>query len=225
VVLPLNRLIMNEMEERVNHVVLLGDSIFDNVSYVPDGLPVIDLLRQALPGNWQATLLAVDGSVCANVHEQIDCLAETTSCVVISCGGNDALQASGIVQEPVETVGDALLRLADMRAEFRTQYRRLLDAAQRACPHVAVCTIYEAIPDLTRDLQTALAFFNEVILCEAAKSKLPVIDLRVICDSPADFSTVSSIEPSEQGGRKIASAISRLVSGGESWPRSSLMFI
>jgi len=30
----------------MNHVVLLGDSIFDNASYVPDGPPVIDQLRQ-----------------------------------------------------------------------------------------------------------------------------------------------------------------------------------
>jgi hypothetical protein len=44
-----------------NHVVLLGDSIFDNATYVPGELPVIDQLRQNLPKGWQATLAAVDG--------------------------------------------------------------------------------------------------------------------------------------------------------------------
>ena len=33
----------------MGHVVLLGDSIFDNARYVPDRPPVIDQLRQALP--------------------------------------------------------------------------------------------------------------------------------------------------------------------------------
>lgn len=39
---------------------------------------------------------------------------------------------------------------------------------------------------------------------------LPLIDLRLVCDDPADYA--NPIEPSEAGGRKIAAAIVRLVS-------------
>ena len=47
----------------MKHVVLLGDSIFDNASYVPGQPPVIEQLRSQLPPSWAATLLAVDGDV------------------------------------------------------------------------------------------------------------------------------------------------------------------
>jgi hypothetical protein len=43
----------------MSHVVLLGDSIFDNARYVPGRPAVIEQVRQALPRHWQATLLAI----------------------------------------------------------------------------------------------------------------------------------------------------------------------
>jgi hypothetical protein len=43
----------------MSHVVLLGDSIFDNARYVPGRPAVIEQVRQALPRPWQATLLAI----------------------------------------------------------------------------------------------------------------------------------------------------------------------
>ena len=54
----------------MKHVVLLGDSIFDNASYVPGKQPVIDQLRGQLPTSWEATLLAVDGDVTKDVLKQ-----------------------------------------------------------------------------------------------------------------------------------------------------------
>ena len=44
------------------HIVLLGDSIFDNGSYVPGGVSVIEHVRQKLPANSRASLMAVDGA-------------------------------------------------------------------------------------------------------------------------------------------------------------------
>ena len=38
----------------MGHVVLLGDSIFDNGRYVPGEPAVIDQLRSALPKGWTA---------------------------------------------------------------------------------------------------------------------------------------------------------------------------
>lgn len=51
----------------MRHVVLLGDSIFDNARYVPDRPPVIEQLQKALPPGWRASLLAVDGAVTEDV--------------------------------------------------------------------------------------------------------------------------------------------------------------
>ena len=55
-----------------------------------------------------------------------------------------------------------------------------------------------------------LAALNDVILREAFTRRLPLIDLRLVCRSEADFESV--IEPSAVGGAKIAGAIARLLS-------------
>ncbi len=51
------------------HVVLLGDSIFDNAVYVPGEPSVIEHLRRILPRDWDATLLAIDGATNAELIE------------------------------------------------------------------------------------------------------------------------------------------------------------
>jgi hypothetical protein len=51
------------MGESRGHIVLLGDSIFDNGAYVSGGPDVVAQLRSRLPQGWEATLLAVDGAV------------------------------------------------------------------------------------------------------------------------------------------------------------------
>ena len=58
---------------------------------------------------------------------------------------------------------------------------------------------------------TALSVFNDVILREAFSAKVPVIDLRLLCDDALDYSSVSPIEPSVAGGEKIVRAIVSVV--------------
>ncbi len=42
----------------MKHIVLLGDSILDNKSYVRGGLDVVSHLRQQMPSEWEATFRA-----------------------------------------------------------------------------------------------------------------------------------------------------------------------
>jgi hypothetical protein len=79
------------------HVVLLGDSIFDNAAYVAGGPDVIRQLRPKLPEGWRATLLAVDGAVTSGVPNQLARLPSDASHLAISVGGNDALRHSGLL--------------------------------------------------------------------------------------------------------------------------------
>ena len=77
----------------------------------------------------------------------------------------------------------------------------------------ALCSIYD--PRFTDPLRqrlavTGLALFNDVILRAAFEQGLPVLDLRLICDQDTDFA--NSIEPSDQGGGKIAAATVQLLS-------------
>lgn len=71
----------------MNHFVLLGDSIFDNAAYVGNGPSVAQQVNAQLPGNWQATLLAVDGSTSADVEKQMTRLPFNFSHLVLSVGG------------------------------------------------------------------------------------------------------------------------------------------
>lgn len=196
------------------HIVLLGDSIFDNASYVPAGMDVRTQLESMLHKEHQISLLAQDGSVLADMAGQVRRLQElpaTPDWLVVSCGGNDVLGLVGAMHSPVSSVLEATQLLASWRDGFRRDYRRMLDLTLATGIPVAVATIYDHVPGLAPGLRTALAPFNDVILREAVERSLPVLDLRVVCTESADYASSSPIEPSSQGGRKIAAVIAELV--------------
>ena len=174
----------------MGHIVLLGDSVFDNAAYVGRGQEVLEKLRGHLEPGWQATLLAWDGGVLADVRRQAERLPSDATHLVISAGGNDALGHVGVLGETVATIGEALARLADIRRQFQTHYREMLDALLPLDLPTAICTIYDARfpdPDLRETANTALAVFNDVITREAALRGLPLLDLRVLLDEDADW--------------------------------------
>jgi hypothetical protein len=191
----------------VSHLVLLGDSIFDNASYVPGQLPVEEQLRAHFPRGADVTLVAVDGDRTADVEDQLPSVPADATHLFVSVGGNDALGYSTVLDDGGEGGMQLLARLAGVHAEFRENYRRMLHAVLRLGKATTVCTIYDAIPGLQPVAATALSIFNDVILREAIAAGVPVIDLRLICSEPADYAAVSPIEPSAAGGEKIARAI------------------
>jgi hypothetical protein len=196
----------------MNQVVLLGDSIFDNALYVSAGASVIDHLRKELPPSWKATLLAQDGAVTKNVLDQVRKLPADATHIVVSCGGNDALQHSGhILRAMASSFAEVLTELGNLQEQFQKDYREMLLDVRTYGKPVAVCTVYDAIPDLGKVERTGLCLFNDVILREAFRAKVPVIDLRFVCGSADDYSSVSSIEPSALGGKRISNAIARIV--------------
>jgi hypothetical protein len=102
------------------HLVLLGDSIFDNGSYVGRGQPaVIDQLQsKAKDQGWNATLVAVDGHVLSHVADQIKRVPKDATHVFVSIGGNNALSYMHHLQETVSNVGEALLVLGKIKKKF-----------------------------------------------------------------------------------------------------------
>jgi hypothetical protein len=191
----------------MGHVVLLGDSIFDNARYVPDRPPVIEQVRHDLPAGWKATLLAVDGNITEDVATQMNRLPPDATHLFVSVGGNDALGESGILDQPTNSVRGALEQLQGIGEAFQTRYQDMLRAVLAPGKPVTVCTIYDAIPGLEPADRTALALFNDVILRLAFGAGVAVIDLRLVCDKADDYSPVSPIEPSVIGGAKIARVI------------------
>jgi hypothetical protein len=200
---------------RVNHLVLLGDSIFDNGAYVPGEEPLIDQLREALEDRWYVTQLAVDGHVASDVVGQIDSLPNDATHLIVSVGGNDALQRIDILQRRAEQFVDVISELADIQDIFRTNYRDMFQQVVACRRAAAVCTIYDQIPfpdpQLRRYAMVFLSAFNDCIIREACHFGVPVLDLRQVCHEPGDFSKVSVIEPSCEGALKIAYAVARLL--------------
>lgn len=192
-------------------VVLLGDSIFDNARYVPEGKCVIEHLREQLPAGWQATLLAVDGAVAEDVALQLRRLPEEATDLVVSVGGNDALGVATRLMEPAGSGAAYLERLAAVHGWFTEQYRDMLRGVVATRRQVRVCTIYDAIPSLSAGERAGLCVFNDVIVREALRARVAVLDLRQVCDDRDDYSAMLPIEPSVIGGKKIASAIERVV--------------
>ena len=195
------------------HVVLLGDSIFDNAPYVPDRPAVIDQLRERLPKGWMATLLAVDGDVTGDVSKQLEKLPDDATDLIVSCGGNDALSYWSLLSEPAQSVAEVLDRFSSIREEFRENYRDMLRCVMQTKRNVTVCTVYDCVPGLEAAAHAALSMFNEVILREAVAAQLSIIDLRLVCTEASDYSELSSIEPSHIGGAKIVGVICNLLSG------------
>ena len=194
------------------HIVLLGDSILDNARYTLGGPDIITQVCGILPSGWRASLLAVDGSTTTQVPSQLKNLPDDASHLVLSVGGNDAIMNAQILQSPAKSTADALTALADVTQTFEENYRRAIGSCRERGLPLAVCTIYNGCfpdPAYQKLVSTALMAFNDVILRVAIERSLPVIDLRYVCSSPADYA--NPIEPSSVGGAKIARAIVNVV--------------
>jgi len=205
---------------KYNAIHLWGDSIFDNVSYVSHSSECVTASLQTLLNKRVPTMppavrnCAVDGFVTSDFVEKIKDYPKQDSSVaaVLSIGGNNALQFAHRLDESATTISHALTMLAEDMRQFQIDYDEALDALLNvyALPDVAVCTIYDTIPDIPGFVGSAerqgLALFNDIIVKSAHKRKIKIIDLRsnftLECYSP-----MSPIEPSAIGSGVIASMI------------------
>lgn len=197
------------------HIVLLGDSIFDNAPYT-DGAPdVVSHLRALLPEGWGASLLAVDGSTTADLAPQIAHIEEDVTHAVLSLGGNDALLNSDLLNLPVGSTAEALALFGQRIDAFKASYVAALESLLALGHRTTVCTIYDGNldPAWAPLARVALMVFNDVILRVAFERAIDVIDLRLVCTEVSDYA--NPIEPSGSGGRKIAEAIAVAVGADE----------
>jgi hypothetical protein len=198
----------------MSHLVLLGDSTFDNAAYTAAGPDVVTQLRGQLPPGWTATLAAVDGASADAIAAQVRAAPADATHLVLSVGGNDALMASGLLDEPVYSSADALRLIAASVREFEARYRGAVAACLARGLPLVVCTIYNGDfpdPDYRERAAVALTAINDAIVRTACLHGLDVIDLRAVCDLPQDYA--NPIEPSSAGGAKIARTVARVVTG------------
>lgn len=193
------------------YITLLGDSIFDNAAYVRGGKNTITHLKERLRGRGDgsdAALCAVDGAVAAGVASQLGKVSPETTHLVVSVGGNDALGEIDVLDMKVSRSADVFNSLADRANAFEERYYQMLTKVLDLALPTTLCTIY--YPRMEEPLYqklavAALATFNDVIVRQAIYNGLPLIDLRYVCEDDDDYA--NAIEPSVQGGYKIAQTI------------------
>lgn len=200
------------MEDNQKHITLAGDSIFDNDGYVPNEPGVIAQLRTSIPNNWSAMKIAVDGDCIRHVYSRVENFPDYITDLVLSIGGNDALGYASALNQ-AKSPSDIPGLVAQPAAEFRENYKTLLNHLVSLNCKLHVCTIYTAVPfedPLWRQyVPLALGLFNTIIKEEAKALGVGVVEIDKVCIEDADYSKASPIEPSAIGGQKIVNEIIR----------------
>ena len=124
------------------HIILLGDSIFDNKAYTAGEPDVVTHLSQQLPASWRATLRAVDGATTNQLKAQCSHFPSDASHAVVSIGGNDAIMNSDLLDTPVSSSAESLLLFGQRVSLFESQYRAALGRVHALGLPITVCTIY-----------------------------------------------------------------------------------
>jgi hypothetical protein len=146
--------------------------------------------------------------------------------LVVSVGGNNALEEKKLIEESASSVAEVLDKLAKIKATFAKDYRAMLGGVLAQKLPAAVCTIYEARyqdPTTRKIAGAGLTVFNDVIMREAFARGVPVIDLRLVFDEDSDYA--NDIEPSVKGGAKIAKVIATLVTTHDFTRRRSEVYV
>ena len=140
---------------------------------------------------------------------------EPSDVLVMSAGGNDALGSISLLLDPQPyTISQVLAQFYRIKESFRSAYAATLDALVSYQRPTVVCTVYNPNFDeelLQHTAEATLSIFKDVIMQEAVRRRIPMIDLRLICTEPAHFA--NPIEPSNEGGARIADAIVSAVDG------------
>ena len=130
--------------------------------------------------------------------------------VVLSIGGNDLLQRIDILtSEELVSPVELLEELYREAAAFHDRYQAIL--AQITSPSL-IFTIYNPVfakdpvlAPLQEAAEMAIAIFNDIIQRSTQNAGFDLLELRDLFTEADDYA--NPIEPSDQGGRKLAEAI------------------
>ena len=194
---------------------LLGDSVIDNNPYVHGkDKPVTSHLMEMLP-DWSIDKRAIDGSLIDDViNFQTERLNKSAP-IVLSAGGNNLLKSSDIIQDQTEmTFNQAMLILKPITDSFKRDYELLLNHLNNP----SLCfTIYNPafnhydetgfMSPYQEACEVTVNIFNDIIQRQVKKKGFDILELRELFTEKNDYA--NSIEPSHQGGRKIASSVKK----------------
>jgi len=186
----------------IRHAVLLGDAL-ENIELGPEH-PERALVPQ--PRNpWKLTVVPAEQVLRPG---PVSAIPGDASHIAITLDGGWAIETSGLLSGRASSIQEALDTLATAADEFEGIFSALVTAALATGLPTVVCTLVPAHfdePAQQRIATTALAIFNERIERGAVAARLPIVDLRLVCDEDADYSTETLLSPA--GVRKVANVV------------------
>jgi lysophospholipase L1-like esterase len=108
----------------MRHIVLLGDSVFDNAGYVAGEPGFVEQLREQLPQTFLVSLRAEESSVTLDVVSQLERIPEGATHLIVSVGGNDARRHLDFLGSAANSAAEVLSKLADIADKFQHDYCR-----------------------------------------------------------------------------------------------------
>lgn len=187
-------------------VVLLGDSILKNNSYVSDGKAVDNIIEERSlknDKNIELYSLAENNSKIVDVYSQINKIPleinNKNSIIFLSSGGNDIL--SFYVDQNGDTNDTGFLNT------MLAAYKKLVTGIQtrmNLC-QIVLLDVYYPTSNQFAQYKPILEKWNALIATYAREKSFGLLQISHVVTSNDDFTL--GIEPSEKGGEKIAQLI------------------
>jgi hypothetical protein len=197
-----DKLVIESFYTNNESIVLLGDSILKNNSYVEDGKGIDNLLIEKSKLNVYS--YAEDGSNIIDVYSQLDKipleLNQKTTTIYLSIGGND------ILTQYVDKMAD-ITNITALSMIF-SEYVKLTESIKtrfNLCK-VVLLDIYYPKTIIYKIYHSLIKKWNEMIY-NYANSKSNMLILKISDTLILDKDLIFNIEPSTSGGEKIVNSI------------------
>lgn len=185
-----------------NTIVLLGDSILKNNSYVTNGQSIEDILREKKGDNLHC--LAINNSTIVDVYSQVDSipieLNNENTHIFLSSGGNDILSQYVDNHKTDVSVSNVLNGIFIAYKKMVKSIETKMNKAK-----IVLIDIYYPTSNQFSQYKPIVQEWNKMQEKYAREKSYGLIQISKRVTSRDDFTL--SIEPSEKGGEKIAQSI------------------
>jgi hypothetical protein len=179
------------------NIVLIGDSMLNNSTYVLGGESVPDLLSKKFVGNTVYNF-AKDGATISDCYAQLDKIStdlnNSNTYVVFSCGGNNILNSR--VKMDQTAINKLFTEYSELVKSIKTRASNSL---------IYVLNLYTPTSGRYVSYHSAINQWNKLLEDNAPSLQYEIIKTSNLLVTDEDFAY--NIEPSYKGGKKIADAI------------------
>ena len=178
------------------NIILLGDSILKNNSYVVEGQSVQDILASKTDAN--VYCFAVNDSTIKDAYSQINLLPqhlnEPSTILFLSIGGNDILKRSA--EGSLSSIFIEYIELIELIKERMNMAK------------IVMINLYYPTDERYEKYYPLIKKWNEMVDAYSQDEHIYLLNSSTILIEALDFT--SEIEPSAIGGEKLANAIASI---------------